>query len=185
VAAIIGAPALATGIDAALRDWRPTPREPSARLARQRRILETVVVVVIAVAGVVIFVPRDPVAAVRDSIERELPVQGVEILVERLPEGRILADYGWGGYVIGQMYHLGARVFVDGRNDMYDDTILAEYGLVRDADDGWEAVVDRWDVDAMLFPPYRAITKGPAEAAGWCEAFRDENEILYLRDCSG
>ena len=185
VAAIIGAPALAVGIDAALRDRRPTIRQPSPRLARQRRIMETVVVVVIAAAGIVIFTPRDPAATVRESIERELPVQGVEILVDRFPDGRILADYGWGGYVIGQMYELGARVAVDGRNDMYDDAILADYGLVRDAAEGWEAVVERWQVDALLFPPRRAITSGPAEAAGWCEAFRDANEVLYLRDCGG
>jgi len=183
VAAIIGAPALAVGMDAALRDWRPAPRQPSARLARQRRILETLVVIVIAVAGVIIFIPRDPEAAVRASIERELPVQGVDILIERFPAGRILADYGWGGYVIGQMYHGGARVMVDGRNDMYDDAILAEYGAVRDADQGWDEIADRWQVDALLFPPYRAITKGPAELEGWCEAFRDENEVLYLRTC--
>jgi hypothetical protein len=183
VAAIIGAPAVAVGIDAALRDWRPNPKRLSVRLARQRRILETVLVAIIAAAGIVIFIPRDPAAAVADSIERELPVQGVEILIDRFPNGRILADYGWGGYVIGQMYHLGARVAVDGRNDMYDDAILADYGLVRDADEGWQGVIERWKPDAMLFPPYRAITKGPAEAAGWCEAFRDANEVLYLRDC--
>ena len=66
---------------------------------------------------------------------------------------------------------------------MYDDSILDEYEAVRDADPGWEEIVDRWDVDAMLFPPYRPITRGAAELAGWCEAFRDENEVLYLREC--
>ena len=76
VAAILGAPALAVGIDAALRDWRPTQRTQSRRLARQRRVLELVMAAVVAIAGVVIFVPRDPEAAVAESIERELPVQG-------------------------------------------------------------------------------------------------------------
>ncbi len=183
VAAIIGAPAIAVGIDSALRDWRPTPTQRSPRVARQRRILEAVLAIAIAVAGVIIFIPRDPAQAVSDSINRQLPVQGVEILVERVPDGRILAEYGWGGYVIGQMYALGGRVMVDGRNDMYDDSILREYEQVRDANPGWEAIVEKWDVDALIFPPYRAITKGPAETAGWCEAFRDDNEVLYLREC--
>lgn len=185
VAAILGAPALALGMDAALRDRWPSPRQPSPRVARQRRIVETVMAVVIAIAGVIVFVPRDPVAAVRTSIERELPVQGVEHLIQEVPEGRILAWYGWGGYVIGQMYHLGARVMVDGRNDMYDDAILREYDLVRTAEPGWEEIVDRLEVDALLFPPQEAITRGPADYAGWCEVFRDENEVLYLRSCIG
>jgi len=183
VTAILGAPALAVGIDAALRDWRPHPKQPSPRLARQRRMMESVVAIVIAVAGIIIFIPRDPAAAVRESINRELPVQGVAVLIETVPAGRIAAWYGWGGYVIGQMYHLGARVLVDGRNDMYDDAILREYDKVRTAEPGWERIVDRWQVDALLFPPHEAITRGIAEDAGWCEAFRDDNEVLYLRSC--
>ena len=51
------------------------------------------------------------------------------------------------------------------------------------AEPGWEAIVDRWEVDALLFPPHEAITRGPAAAAGWCEAFRDENEVVFLRTC--
>ncbi|MDX6592762.1 MAG: hypothetical protein QOJ13_1958 [Gaiellales bacterium] len=183
VAAILGAPALAVGIDAALRDWRPTQRTQSPRLARQRRVLELVMAAIVAIAGVVIFVPRDPAAAVRESIERELPVQGVELLLSEVPDGRILSWYGWGGYVIGNMYDHGARVFVDGRNDMYDDSILEEYNLVRGAEPGWEEIPDRYEVDAMLFPPFEAISKGPAVTAGWCEAYRDGNEVVFLRSC--
>jgi len=184
VAAILGAPALGMGIDAALRDWRPSPQRHSPRVARQRRILELVMAAIVVVAGVIIFVPRDPAAAVEESVERELPVQGVEILVDRHPDGRILAWYGWGGYVIGNMYELGARVMVDGRNDMYDEAILVEYNHVKNADAGWEAIADGLEIDAMLFPPHEPITKGPAESAGWCEQFRDDNEVLYLRSCS-
>ena len=139
--------------------------------------------IIMTVAGVIIFVPPDPSVAVQESVERELPVQGVEILVQRVPEGRILSWYGWGGYVIGNMYELGARVMVDGRNDMYDEAILNEYNRVKNADPGWESIADGYEVDALLFPPFEAITKGPAESAGWCEAYRDENEVLYLRSC--
>jgi hypothetical protein len=183
VAAIIGAPALAVGIESALQDWRGPPRHYGPRLALQRRLMEMTLAVIVVVAGIVIFVPRDVEAAIDASHDRELPVQGVQLLIDRVPDGRIVAWYGWGGYVIGNMYELGARVMVDGRNDMYDDSILEEYDRVRTADPGWEAIVDRWEADALLFPPHEAITRGPAAAAGWCEAFRDENEVLFLRTC--
>ena len=92
--------------------------------------------------------------------------------------------YGWGGYVIGQMYALGGRVMVDGRNDMYDDSILEEYEQVRDADPGWEEIVGSWDVDALIFPPYRAITKGPAESARLVRGLprRERGRVLKTRD---
>jgi hypothetical protein len=183
VAAIIGAPAIAVGIDSALRDWRPEQRRYAPSVARRRRILELIMAAVVAVAGIVIFMPRDPAVAVDRSIERELPVQGVELLRDRLADGRILAWYGWGGYVGNHLYDTGGLVFVDGRNDMYDQAILEDYNHVRLADEGWEAIVDRYQVDAMLFPPDEPITKGLAEIAGWCEAYRDPNEVVYLRSC--
>ena len=183
VAAILGAPAIAVGIDSALREWRPSSGSASERVARRRRVMELAVGALVIFAGVLIFVPRDLVGRINASIHRELPVQGVEILKARAPASRVLAEYGWGGYVIGQIFRDGGRVMVDGRNDMYDDSILDEYALVRDADPGWSDVAHRYSVEALLFPPYRAITKGPAEEAGWCEAYRDENEVLYLREC--
>ena len=183
VAAILGVPALAVGMDFALRDWRPVVRSHSARMARQRRLLELGLGLIVAVAGLVIFLPPDPSAAVDASIERELPVQGVELLQQRVPDGRIVAWYGWGGYVIGQMYDSGARVFVDGRNDMYPESILEDYTRIKNAEVGWGEIVDRYDPDALVFPPSEPITKGPAEDAGWCEAYRDANEVVYLRTC--
>ncbi len=27
------------------------------------------------------------------------------------------------------------------------------------------------------------VTRGPAADAGWCEQYRDENEVLLLRTC--
>jgi hypothetical protein len=183
IAAIIGVPALAVGIDAALADWRPTVRSFSPRVAQRRRMLEIGMALIVAVAGVIILAPPDPAAAVRASIERELPVQGVELLRERVPQGRIASWYGWGGYVIGNMYDDGARVMVDGRNDMYDESILNEYNEVKNAEPGWDRIIDAYEVDALIFPPFEPITKGPAEDAGWCETYRDDNEVVYLRDC--
>ena len=48
----------------------------------------------------------------------------------------MLADYGWGGYVIHELYQSGGRVFVDGRNDMYDQQVLDDYDPIKNADPG-------------------------------------------------
>lgn len=181
IAAILGAPALAVGMDAALREWRPTARAYAPRMAQQRRYLELGLAVIVVVAGWIILAPPDAEVAVQESIDRELPVQGVEVLLQEVPDGRIASWYGWGGYVIGNMYDSGARVLVDGRNDMYSEEILEEYTVVKNAEEGWDELIDGYDVDALIFPPQEPITKGPAENAGWCEAYRDDNEVVYLR----
>ena len=54
---------------------------------------------------------------------------------------------------------------------------------MRDAEPGWEEIPDRYEVDAMVFPPFEAISKGPAVTAGWCDVYRDDNEVVFLRTC--
>jgi hypothetical protein len=185
VAAIIGLPALAIGLNTSLDAWRPRRIVRSARTATARRLIEAATVAVVLVVGLVMLIPADPRAAIAANIEAHHPVQSVDLLLARDPGARVVAEYGWGGYVIGRMYHAGGRVMVDGRNDMYDESILEDYGHIREADAGWVDIADRYHVDALLFPPDKPITKGPAEDAGWCEAYRDDNEVLYLRTCDG
>jgi hypothetical protein len=146
--------------------------------------MEMVIGAVILVGGVLILIPPDPQALVDERIADNLPVEGTALLAELMPDARVAAEYGWGGYVIHELYPTGGRVMVDGRNDMYDQSILETYGKIRSADPDWTDVADRYQIDALLFPPDKTITKGPAVDAGWCEAYRDDNEVLLLRTCN-
>jgi hypothetical protein len=66
---------------------------------------------------------------------------------------------------------------------MYDQQILEDYDSIRTADRDWEQLADSYGVTAILFKPDSALTRGPATYAGWCEAFRNETQVLYLRSC--
>lgn len=184
IAAVAAMPVLALGIDARLRAHTPDPRPLTARRARQRRVMELGVAAIVVVAGLIILVPRDPAVAIEQSIEDNFPAAAVDVLEDGQADARVLAEYGWGGYVIGRLYEAGGRVFVDGRNDMYGDAILDDYSTIRRADPGWESLLDRYGVEALLFPPDIPLVRGPAQEAGWCEAFRDERSVLLLRDCT-
>ncbi len=184
IAAVASVPVLAMGIEARLRDLRI--REPKAhgpRLARSRRIMELGIAGVVLVVGLVILVPRGDDAGIRAGIAQHFPVSAVDLLQASEPDVRVLAEYGWGGYVISRLYADGGRVFVDGRNDMYDDAILHDYSAIRNADSGWEDLVAEYDVEALLFPPDVVLVRGLAQDAGWCEAYRDETQVLLLREC--
>ena len=97
-----------------------------------------------------------------------------------MPHAHLLAEYGWGGYAISRLSPTGGRVFVDGRNDMYDQRILEDYSHIRGADPGWQSLVARYGVEAMLFPPGAPITKGPATDADWCESYRNGAQVLLV-----
>ena len=184
VAAVLAVPTLALGLEDRLRGWRRAPRQLRPREALGRRVIEVVVAVAIAAAGFAIFLPQAMGTTQEEQqMDAGYPVQAVDLLARDHPDARVLPEYGWGGYLIYRLYDDGGRVFVDGRNDMYAEQVLDDYTAISRADPGWEALADAYGVDAMLFPPSQPITRGPAEAAGWCEAFRDEDSVLMLREC--
>jgi hypothetical protein len=188
IAAVFCLPTLALGMQARLQERAARravePRQRPASVAFARRVLEIGVAVIIIIGSLFVLVPRGLGDGVAANVDKRFPVQGVALLKEADPDARVLADYGWGGYVIHELYSSGARVFVDGRNDMYDQQVLEDYDVIKNADPGWEAVADRYGVEALLLKPEATVTRGPAEAAGWCERYRDDNEVLLLRTCS-
>jgi hypothetical protein len=66
---------------------------------------------------------------------------------------------------------------------MYDQQVLEDYDNIREAEPSWQQLVSDYGVNAILLKPDAAITKGPAVDAGWCEAFRNDTQVLYLPSC--
>jgi hypothetical protein len=187
IAAVFCLPTLALGLESRLQErWparaRQRPMAPSVALGR--RLMELGTAVIVVIGSMFVLVPRGTGEGIASNIETRFPVQGVAELRRVLPDAHALAEYGWGGYVIRELYATGGRVFVDGRNDMYDQQVLEDYDAIKMADPGWEALADAYGVNALLLDPEATVTRGPAEAAGWCEQHRDENEVLLLRSCT-
>lgn len=184
VAAVLAVPTLAFGLDDRWRShFRRGAAQRPASVELGRRLLELTAAAIVVVSAVLIILPRSMGGIARADQASSYPQAAVDRLIQIKPNARVLAEYGWGGYVIYRMYQGGGRVFVDGRNDMYDQSVLSDYSTIRGANPGWRPLVDRYGVDAMLFPPGEPITKGPALDAGWCEAYRDSVGVLLLRTC--
>jgi hypothetical protein len=187
IAAVFCLPTIALGMQARLeaRGWdktkRTRPMAPSRALGRRVMELGTAVIVVIG-AGFVL-VPRGVGASIDQDLAKRFPTAAISVLQQANPDARVLAEYGWGGYVIHALYPTGGRVFVDGRNDMYDQRVLEDYDSIKEADPDWQQLANRYGVEALLLEPDETVTRGPAEDAGWCEAYRDSNQVLLLRTC--
>ena len=184
IAGVFCMPTLAFGLEARLqaRSARPArPMRPSRALGR--RLMELGTALIVVVGSVAVLIPRDLTTAIDDNIALRFPVAAVDRLVQLKPDANVFAEYGWGGYVINQLHDRGGHVFVDGRNDMYSQQVLEDYSAIRAADPGWQDLVARYGVNAILLPPETTLTRGPAESAGWCEVYRDATQVLYLPTC--
>jgi len=184
VAAVLATPTMALGLEDRIRSRWGAHRVAAPRIAVGRRMLEVVTGILVVAGSFVIFLP--PALSTTPGEQQRAagyPTAAADLLVSQHPHVRVVAEYGWGGYLIYRLYDGGGRVFVDGRNDMYAEEILDDYTAIVSADEGWSELVDEYRADALLFPPTRAITKGVAKAEGWCEAYRDDDSVLFLRDC--
>lgn len=185
VAAVLATPTLALGLEDRLRAWRGEHRPAATRIAGARRAMEIAAALAVVIGAFVIFAPPKVLflAPAQQQAEAGYPVAAADLLARVHPDVRVLGEYGWGGYLIYRLYDSGGRVFVDGRNDMYAEAILDDYTAISKGDEGWEALLNEYGVEALLFPPTQPITKGLAQSAGWCEAHRDDQSVLLLRDC--
>jgi hypothetical protein len=185
IAAVLAAPTLAYGLDDRLLAWRDGAGGARAAAPAQR-IIDLVAALAVALAAIVMLAPRDLEASTAAEERRRFPAESVELLAAQLPEARVFAEYSWGGYVEYRLHDVGGTSFIDGRNDMFDQSILDDYSLIRSAGPDWDTKLRDYGATAILLPPDAPLTRGPAEAAGWCEALRTQLEVLLLRDgCPG
>jgi len=178
VAALLALPTLAIGLADRL-PARAAPRAP--RVQRARRLMELAMATTVLAAAVLI-IPRLPAVDGDRVIARTFPVAAVDRLAVLDPDARVLAEYHWGGYVINRLFDSGARVFVDGRNDMYDERILDDYVFIRNAEDGWQERLASYGADAILLPPEATLIDAAMDG-GWCEVHRDDLAALLVPDC--
>ena len=113
-------------------------------------------------------------------IEAEMyPTQAVEFLGLHKCPGRLFVYYDWGGYAIWKLYP-EYRVFVDGRADLYGDDLLHQFQEAAQLRGGWEQILERWGVQAVLVPTSGALAQGLLLDARWHAEYRDSKAILFL-----
>jgi hypothetical protein len=180
VAAVLAMPLVASELTARSRPGPAHAGSLVSNAPRARAALEAIAASAVIIAALWVGLTHYQQS---DRLVDRFPVAAVDRLTEVLPDARVLAHYGWGGYVIDRMWRAGARVFVDGRNHLYGDSVLNEYSAIVAGDPEWEHLIARYRVTAILLRPDAALVHGIAQSAGWCEVFRDRLQVLLLRDC--
>jgi hypothetical protein len=108
------------------------------------------------------------------------PVDAVGALHDEGHLGRnLLTDDAWAGWVIHE-YGTDQPVFVDDRFDMYPVPVLEDFLVLVGAGPGWRAVLDRWDVETVVWEPGHPLVE-LLVADGWTEVHRDDLAVALVR----
>jgi hypothetical protein len=73
-------------------------------------------------------------------------------------------------------------LFVDPRIELFPDDVWNDYFAVIEAHEGWQDVLDRWRVDAIVLQPQDATIVGMLEEdPDWRVAYRDRSGTVFVR----
>ncbi len=129
------------------------------------------VTIALGSAAAAVATPKDPLAQVPD---------GAAEFVERehLPD-HVFGPYHWGGYL--EWAWAGRRqVFVDGRNNLFDNGVFDDAHTIWRAQEGWARLLDAYHVETVL-AERGSVLDAALWTSGWRRVFLGRLAVVYLR----
>lgn len=106
------------------------------------------------------------------------PTGALEYLKVGQPAGRLFNSYNWGGYLQWALPEY--PLFVDGRADLFQDEIISQWFQVALVQEGWQQVLDRWDVRLVLIERTWPVAEA-LKLASWQLIYQDEFSVIFKR----
>jgi hypothetical protein len=111
----------------------------------------------------------------------DYPVKAMEVVDQQGLLGRhLFTTDEWAAYVIDQ-YWPRQPVFIDDRYDMYPTALAEDYFTVTQVKPGWQDVLDRHQIDVIVWRTGRPITQLLDLAPAWQQVYRDKLSTVWVR----
>ena len=105
-----------------------------------------------------------------------------ELLIKQADiKGNVLNEYGYGGYLIHQLYP-ESKVFIDGRLDLYGDKFYSIYDNIINARKGWKQLLEEYAIDYILLSNNFPIICHLDIRKDYILVFRDRMNSVYVRN---
>lgn len=116
----------------------------------------------------------------RDYVSLRNPVAAVEFLKSQRLPGPIYNRYGWGGYLIYQLYP-EYRVYIDGRADVYGDAFFTEAMQTYDGLENWRAPLNQYGVQTIIIDADVALSSLLRSDKEWSKVYEDKQAVIFRR----
>ncbi len=178
IAAIAIAPVFANhlGLLFKSREASTTPESNTREVSRTGRLTMEILIAVVAIS----FARLDGVLTPGINVHG-FPVRAVNFMKTHDLEGNVLAQYGWGQYVI---WHgaPGMKIFIDGRYDLaYPPAVVWDWLKFANNLDGAAQTLAAYPHDFVLLEQDLPAIKLMDSARDWRLIYRDDVARLYAR----
>jgi hypothetical protein len=149
------------------------PRTPS------QGTLNAALCAVVVVVGMGVAVARVTPDAQRAEIDGSMPIGATQWLSANAPYARIFNVYAWGGWLGRELP--GARVYIDGRSDIYGDAPIRQYAEAIALHTDPAVLLDRYRVSDVVFWPDSALAGWLDASPGWQSVYTDTQAVIWER----
>ena len=125
-----------------------------------------------------------PMAVIRANVPivrtngQGAPIAALAAVPAQLREKPVLNEYPFGGYLV--FAHV--RPFIDGRADMYGESLLGLYLNIDDGDEeALKKTLDRYKISWTIFSPNSRTVGTLDREAGWRRLFADSVAVVHVR----
>jgi hypothetical protein len=108
------------------------------------------------------------------------PVSAVEWIREHPPQGKMLNELNWGGYILYQLWP-GHRVFIDSQSDFYGEEFIRQYDSTMSGKEGWAALLGDWQVEWMIIAPGSGLATVARLEPEWRVSYEDATALILVR----
>ena len=94
---------------------------------------------------------------------------------------RIYDQYGWGGYLVYRLYGSKHQVYIFGEAALMGDQHLNDYENIAIVAPDWEQLLDRAQVDCVLYNRGTTITDALKVDPKWNLVYEDSVSDIFVR----
>lgn len=117
----------------------------------------------------------------QEPITSSFPVAGAQFIEDAGLPDPVFNEQTWGGYLIYRWYPR-RRVFIDGRVDMYGETVARDYLDVVSLRPDWRDVLDRYGVRTILIEKDSPLSMLLLASGEWKGVFQGDVEDAFVRE---
>jgi hypothetical protein len=130
------------------------------------------------IAGIMLWV-YPSAAQLQNTIDTQFPRDALRFMQQKQITGRLFHLAEFGGYIEWNAPEI--KTFVDGRADIFIyNGVLSDYIKINAIESPFE-LLDKYDIDYVLFPVNRRLTYLLDRSAGWRTIYEDQIVKIYQR----
>lgn len=111
---------------------------------------------------------------------RFFPVEAVAWLEAHPQQGRMFNEFDWGGYLLLRLWPT-QQIFMDGHTHIYGEALTREYERVITLDEGWEDILETYDVDWVIMRQNSPLVRALSTLENWEVAYEDKTAVILVR----